>query len=122
MIEEDPRLVEDQQGRPPVEPLLQPVEQIGEHRRDHARLAEQRLGLKALHVGEGQPALGRIEQPAVRPVERKRLDRRAERVGLEQQRQPGHRPLLRRRRCEAAERRPHHLLDLGRDHDLLARE
>src|SRR3546814_7201947 len=33
MVEEDPGLVEDQQRRPAVEALLEPVEQIGEDRK-----------------------------------------------------------------------------------------
>src|SRR3546814_7827582 len=57
MIEKDPGLIEDQQGRPPVEPLFEPVEQIGQHRRDDARLPHQRLGLEALHIGDGEVVL-----------------------------------------------------------------
>src|SRR3546814_7591067 len=79
MVEEDPGLVEDQQRRPAVEALLEPVEQIGEHRRDHTRLAEQRLGLEALHVGESEPAFRGIQQPAVGSIERIGLDRSAQR-------------------------------------------
>jgi len=36
MVEEYPCFVEHQQRRPTVEPLFQPMEQIGQHRRDDA--------------------------------------------------------------------------------------
>ncbi len=38
MIKEDPGFVEDEQGGTPVEPLLKPVEEIGEDGRDRAGL------------------------------------------------------------------------------------
>src|SRR3546814_2284584 len=76
MIEKDPGLIEDQQGRPPVEPLFEPVEQIGQHRRDDARLPHQRLGLEALHIGDGEVVLRSIEQLSERAFERIRRERR----------------------------------------------
>ncbi len=75
MIEKDPGLVEDEQRRPPVEPLFEPVEQIGQHRRDDARLPHQRFGLEALHVGDGEIVLGGIEHPPERAFERIRRER-----------------------------------------------
>ena len=70
MIEKHPGFVEDEQRRPPGEAFLEPVEQIGEHRRDDARLPHQRLGLEALDVGDGEIVLGGVEQPSERPFER----------------------------------------------------
>src|SRR3546814_13486661 len=63
MVEEDPGLVEDQQRRPAVESLLEPVEQNDEHRRVNARTAEQRLGLEAFSVGQSAPALRGHQNP-----------------------------------------------------------
>ena len=60
-----------QQGRPAVELLLEPVEQVGQSTGATAPgLAHQRLGLEAMDVGEGELVLGGVEQPAEWPFER----------------------------------------------------
>ena len=55
-------LVEHEQGRSAVEPLLQPMEKIGEHRSDRTCAMHERLGLEALNITQRQRILGRIEQ------------------------------------------------------------
>ena len=95
IVEEHPGFVEDEQGRAAVEPLLEPVEQIGEHRKDRRCVAHQRFGLEAMDVGEGEPVLGGVEQPPERALERVGQERGLERVRLEQQRQAGEGPLAR---------------------------
>ena len=92
------------------------MKEVGQHRRDHAGLVHQRLGLKALDIGEREVLLGGVEQPAIRPFERVGAARDAQRVRLQQQGEAGQRALLDRRRRQAAERRPHGVLDL-RGHD-----
>ena len=63
IVEREPALVDDEQRRPAVEPVLDAVEQIGEHRGRRAG-ADQALGLEGLDVGLAE-ALGLgIEQPA----------------------------------------------------------
>lgn len=58
----------------------------------------------------------------MRPFERVGLERDAQGVRLEQQRQAGHGPLLARRRRKAAERGPHRILDFGRDGHAFVRQ
>ena len=66
IVEREPALVDDEQGRAPVEPLLDAVEQIGQDRGRGAG-ADQPLGLEGLDVGFAE-ALGlRVEQPAPGP-------------------------------------------------------
>ena len=48
-----------------------------------------------MNVGELEPVLRGVEQPAERPLERVGWSAAFERVGLEQQRQAGKRALLR---------------------------
>jgi len=84
MVEEDPGLVEDQQGWPSLEPCFKPMEQIGQHRRNHACLPHERLGLETSHIGKGELLLGRVEQAAIGPVERIGPERGRQRIGLEQ--------------------------------------
>jgi hypothetical protein len=70
MIEEDPGFIEDEQSRPTGEAGFEPVEEIGQHRRDYPRLPHQRLGLETLQIGEGKIVARGIEQGAERPIER----------------------------------------------------
>jgi hypothetical protein len=70
-------------GRPTLL-VLEPVEQIGKHGRDDARLPHQRLGLETLDVGDGEIVFGRVEQPAERPFQRIGRQRRAQRGRLKQ--------------------------------------
>jgi len=69
VVEVHPRLVQDQQRRPAVEAGFQAVEQVGQQRQNDAGLAHQRLGLEGLHVGQGEPVLGGIQQAAKRPLQ-----------------------------------------------------
>jgi len=85
MVEEYPGLVEHQKGRPAVEPLFQPVEEISQHGRHHAGLAHQRLGLEALDIGEGEMLLGRVEQSPIGTVERVGAKRGTKGIRLEEQ-------------------------------------
>jgi hypothetical protein len=87
MVGEDPGLVEDEQGRSPVEACLKAMEEIGEDGRNDAGLAHQSLGLETFHVAERKPLLGRVEQAPVGAVQRIGLQRCPQRIGLEQQRQ-----------------------------------
>jgi hypothetical protein len=98
--------------RAPVETLLEPVEEIGQHWRDDAVMPHQRLGLETLHVGDREIVIGGVEQPPVGPFERVGRKRGAQRRRLEQQRQPGQRALFDRRAREIIERRPDRFLDL----------
>ena len=66
VVERKPALVDDQQGRPAVEPSLDAVEEIGQHRRRGAR-ADQPFGLERLDVGRAEPLGFGVEQPAVGP-------------------------------------------------------
>jgi hypothetical protein len=78
------------------------------------------LHLEALHRGAAEPVAVRVEQPAVRAAEHVRRERLAQRVRLQQHREPRERALLGRRAGEAAERRPHRRLLVGTDvHALL---
>ena len=54
IVEEDPGLVEHQQGRPPVEARLEAVEEVGQHRRDQRLVLHQLLHLEVQHVGRCQ--------------------------------------------------------------------
>src|SRR3546814_10913107 len=76
VVEEDPGFVEDQQRRPSVEPLFEPMEQVGEHGRYDAGLPHQRLGLEALGIGDGEIVFGRVEQTAEWAFERDRKSTR----------------------------------------------
>src|SRR3546814_12911714 len=62
VVEEYPGLIEDEQRRPAVEPFLQPMEEVGQNRRDRTGLAHERLGFEALDIGECQILLCGIEQ------------------------------------------------------------
>jgi hypothetical protein len=50
VIEGKPALVDDQQGRPAIEPAFNAMEEIGQHRR-RGRGADQALGFKGLNFG-----------------------------------------------------------------------
>ena len=115
MVEEDPGLVEHQQRWPPVEALLEPVEEIGQYRGDDAGLSHQRLGLEALDVGARETLLGGVEEPAIRAVECIGGERGAQRIGLEQHGEPGQGALLRGCRRETGQCRPDGVLHLGGD-------
>ena len=54
IVEGEPALVDDEQGGPAVEAVLDAVEEIGEDRRRGAR-ADQPLGLEGLHLGLAEP-------------------------------------------------------------------
>ena len=104
IVEKHPGLVEDQQRRPPVKAFFEPVEQIGQHRQDDACLVHQFFGLEALHIRQRQPVIRGIEQTPERTVERIRLQRRLDRVGLQQHCEPGERAFRRWRGGEVRER------------------
>ena len=57
--------------RPTVETRLEPVEDVGEYRRDDALLSHQLLGLEALDVAEGEILFG-CAQPGLRRFARSR--------------------------------------------------
>jgi hypothetical protein len=122
MVEEDPGFIENEQGRPTGEAGFEPVEEIGQHRRDHPRLPHQRLGLETLQIGEGKIVARRVEQGAERPIERVGRERRPQHGRLEQHGEPRHGALGGRGAGETGQRRPHHLLDLGRDQHLFMGE
>ena len=70
MVEKEPRLVEDQQRRFSVELLIEPVEEIGQHRQHGARLVHQFFHLEALDGTERQSILVGIEQTSKGTFER----------------------------------------------------
>src|SRR3546814_3260916 len=70
VVEEHPGFVENEQRRPPGEPLFETMKKIGEDRRDDAGLSHQRLRLKTLHVGNGEVVLGGIKQATERTLPR----------------------------------------------------
>lgn len=110
-------LVQDQERRSAVEARFQAVEQVGQHRQDHAGLAHQGLGLEGLHVGERQPVLGGVQQPTERAFQGIGRQRGLQGVGLQQHGEPGQGAFVRRRAGQTAERRPDGVLDLGGDAD-----
>src|SRR3546814_17275853 len=59
MVEEHPGFIKNEQRRPPGEPLFEPMEQIGQHRRDDARVPHQRLGLEALNIRSEERRVGK---------------------------------------------------------------
>ena len=71
VVEDQPALVDDEQGRPAVEAALDAMEQIGQHGRRGAG-ADQAFGLERLHVRLAQPLGFGVQQPAVRVRRRNR--------------------------------------------------
>ena len=111
VVEGEPALVDDEQRRPAVEPVLDAVEEIGEHRGRRAG-ADQPLGLEGLDVGLAEPLGLGVEQPAPRAADAIGLQRLLQRVGLQQHRQAGERALGGGRRGQRGQRRPEMLLEL----------
>ena len=109
VVEDQPTLVDDEQGRPAVEAALDAMEEIGQHSGGGAS-ADQPLGLKGLdRCGAELLGLG-VEQSAGRAANAIRLQRLLQRRRLQQHREPGDGALLHRRGCQRGERRPDVLL------------
>ncbi len=68
IVERQPAFVDDQHGGPPVEAVLDAVEQIGEHGRRRAG-ADETLGLEGLDRGFAEMLVLGIEQPAIRSAD-----------------------------------------------------
>ncbi len=64
VIEREPALVDDEQGRPPVEAIANAMEEIGEHGGRGAG-PDQSLDLERLHRCCAEMFGFRIEQPAI---------------------------------------------------------
>ena len=88
VVERQPALVDDQQGRPAVKAILDTVEQVGQHGRSRAG-PDQPFGLHRLDVGEPEPFRVGVEQPAPWSVETVRLERALQGLALQQHRQAG---------------------------------
>lgn len=63
IVEREPAFVDDEEGRTPVEPAFDPVEEIGEHG-GRGRRADQAFGLESLNRGVADPLGLGVEQPA----------------------------------------------------------
>ena len=120
VVEREPALVDDEQGGPAVEPVLDAMEEIGEHRGRGAG-ADQAFGLERLNVGLAEPLGLGIEQPALGPAEAIGLQRPLQSVcDCSSTDEAGQRALRRRGRGKRGQRRPEMLLDLRRDDDRFA--
>lgn len=106
LIEEQPRLIENQQRRRTVETLIEAGEQVAQHRLHGGGAVHQFFHLEALHrTGTRAVAVG-VQQLAVRAAKHIGRQGLAQRVRLQQHGKPGHRALLRWRTREATQRRP----------------
>ena len=85
IVEGEPAFVDDEQGRAAVEPVLDAVEEIGEHGGRGAG-ADQPFGLEGLDVGLAEPLGLGVEQPAAGAADAIGLQRLLQRVGLQQHR------------------------------------
>ena len=83
VVERKPAFVDDQQRRPAVEPALDAMEEIGQHR-GRGRGSDQPLGLKGLDFGLSEPLGLGIEQAAVGTAEAIGLQRALQRLRLQQ--------------------------------------
>ena len=100
VVEGEPAFIDDQQGRPAVEPAFDAMEEIGEHGGRGAG-ADQALGLECLDVGFAQPLGFGVEQAAIGTAEAIGLQRALQRLRLQQHREPGQRALGDRARWRA---------------------
>ena len=82
IVEREPALVDDEQGRPAVEPIFDAVKQIGQHGGRGAG-ADQALGLEGLDLRFAKTLGLRIEQAAPGPGDGVGLQRLLQRIGLQ---------------------------------------
>ena len=94
IVEEHPRFIEHQQRRRAVEALLEPAEQIAQHRQHRGAPVHQLFHLEALHRRIAQPVVIGIEQPAAGATQDVGLQRLAQLIRLQQHREAGERALL----------------------------
>ena len=83
VVESEPALIDDQQRGPAVEPVLDAVEQVGQHCGRGVR-ANQPLGLERLHIGLAETLGLGVEQSAPRTTDRVGLQRLLQRIGLQE--------------------------------------
>src|SRR5690606_29904783 len=88
VVERQPALVDDDEGRRPVEAVLDAMEEIGEHRRRRTG-ADEALGLESLHARFAEMLDLRVEQPPIGATHAKGPERLFEIIGLEQYGQTG---------------------------------
>ena len=105
VVEGEPALVDDEQRRPAVEPVLDAVEQIREDGRCRTR-ADQPFGLEGLDLGLAKPLRFRVEQAPPRAADGVGLQGLLQRIGLQEDRKAGNRPFRDRSRSERGQRRP----------------
>ena len=86
IVEREPALIDDQQGRASVEPALDTMEQVGEHGRCRAG-ADQSFSFEGLDIRLAKPFGLGVQQPAPRASDAIRLQRLLQRGGLEQDRE-----------------------------------
>ena len=115
VVEERPGLVEDQERRPAVEARLQPVEQVGKHRRDERLVRHQLFHLDVQHVGLGELLGGSIEETAIGTFQRVGGESRHQRVRLDEDGEAREGALLPGGGRQALQRRPDRVLHVGRD-------
>ena len=119
MIEEQPGLIEDKQGRPAIESAFQLRKEMCQHRRREPLVLHQRVHFETEDVSVSQTVLIGVEQRAVGSGERIGLKCLPEFRRLDQGRKPGECALRDRCRAKALQRRPDGLFDLWCDGDVL---
>ena len=105
VIEGEPALVDQHHRGAPVEPGLDPVEEIGQHGGSHGR-TDQPFGLEGQHIGRPEFLRLGIQKPAEGAAETEGLQRAFEFGRLQQDREAGECALLARGRGERGQRRP----------------
>ncbi len=75
VVEEDPRFVENQQDRRPVEAVFEAPEEIRQHRQHGGAPVHQLFHLEALNGGRAQPVFVRIEEAPAGAAQDVRLQR-----------------------------------------------
>ena len=122
VVEREPALVDDEQRRPAVQPVLDAVEEIGEHGGRRAR-ADQTFGLEGLDRRIAEVLVLGVEQPAVGTADAVGPQAPASAsLDCKQHGEAGQRPLLDGRRGERGQRRPEVLLHLRGDRHAFARQ
>ncbi len=89
MIEKEPGLIEDEQGRSAVEPGFELREQMCKHGRGEPLVLHQRVHFEAKHVSVGKTVFFGVEQRAIGPGQRIGFQRLPELRHLDERGKPG---------------------------------